>query len=183
MVYIAPDYSLRILNSHPRYVGLQFHKAFRQIFKMPKWVDGGLHYGRAVPHGYTWKGQTKFEVQLQPSPHPNEFPFHADANGTAADNLYNACDPFIPLYGFQDTFHKMKSLIITSDLPSCGEISMDAAAAYRILSDFAFSPSTGLIETSASKKSYLNSDSNFISEVPPGNVTYFCANGTHGRLI
>ena len=36
---------------------------------------------------------------------------------------------------------------------------------------------------SAAKKAFLNTDSNFISENPPGNVDYFCTNGTHGRLI
>jgi len=44
MIYIAPDMTLRILNSHPEYVGIQFHKAFRTIFKFPKWVDYDLHY-------------------------------------------------------------------------------------------------------------------------------------------
>ena len=77
----------------------------------------------------------------------------------------------------------LKSIIVTSDLPTAGEISMNGLAAYRILSDFRYSPSSGSIETNASKKSFLNTDTGYISEAPQGNLEYFCANGTHGRLI
>ena len=30
---------------------------------------------------------------------------------------------------------------------------------------------------------YLNTDSNIITEAPAGNVVYFCANSTHGRIV
>ena len=43
MCYLAPDYTFRIINTHPEYVGLQFHKAFRAIYKLPKFVDRDLH--------------------------------------------------------------------------------------------------------------------------------------------
>ena len=91
--------------------------------------------------------------------------------------------PYIPQYGFQDKFHRLKSLIITSSLESAGEISMNGQAAYRILSDFRFTPSTGMIESSAGKKVYMNTDNNYIQEAPPGNIEFYAANGTHSRLI
>jgi hypothetical protein len=97
--------------------------------------------------------------------------------------LFENTTPFIPKYGFQDSYHRLKTLIITSDLPSAGECSMNGEATYRILTDFEVTHSTGMIETSAAKKSYLNTDNNYLSEIPPGNITYACANGTHGRLI
>jgi hypothetical protein len=71
---------------------------------------------------------------------------------------------------------------LTSDLPSVGELSIENAY-YRILSDFRYTPSSGTIESSASKNNFLSTDTNFISEAPPGNVEYFAANGTTGRLI
>jgi len=91
--------------------------------------------------------------------------------------------PYIPKYGFQDTYHRLKSLIITSDLPSAGEISLSNAAAYRILTDFKYTPSTANIQSGAGKKAFMNTDNNYISEVPPGNVDYFAPNGTHGRVV
>ena len=97
--------------------------------------------------------------------------------------MYDIVVPYIPLYGFQDSYHRLKSLIITSDLQSAGEISLANAAAYRILSDFKYTPSVSTMTHSASKKKYMNTDNNYISENMPGNVDYFCANGTHGRLI
>ena len=102
---------------------------------------------------------------------------------TAKTQLFDATTPFIPKYGFQDSYHRLKSIIVTSDLPSAGEVSMNGEATYRILTDFEVTHSTGMIETSAAKKSYLNTDNNYLSEIPPGNITYACANGTHGRLI
>ncbi len=97
--------------------------------------------------------------------------------------MFNRLQPFVPRYSFQDSYHMLKQLVITSDLPSAGEVSMNGMAAYRILSGFKFTPSTGVIQSSASKKSYLETDTNFIEEAPPSNVDYYAANGTHGRLI
>jgi hypothetical protein len=71
---------------------------------------------------------------------------------------------------------------LTSDLPSVGELSIDNAY-FRIVSDFKYTPSAGTIESSASKNNFLSTDTNFISEAPPGNVEYFAANGTTGRMI
>ena len=65
MIYIAPDYTLRILNSHPQYVSLQFHKAFRSIYSLPRWVDYGLH---VVYEGDLAKGQ-EFFFARQPNEH------------------------------------------------------------------------------------------------------------------
>jgi hypothetical protein len=76
----------------------------------------------------------------------------------------------------------VQGFTLTSDLPSIGELSIENAY-YRILSDFKYTPSTGTIESSASKNNFLSTDTNFISEAPPGNVEYFAANGTTGRLV
>ncbi len=193
-ITIAPDWTLRVFNTHPRYVGLQFHKAFRTIYKMPRFLDFGIH-------------MTETNMALAPidmdkdilaikSPLP-EYLFHgsggdhahehiafaADGQITAEAALGNATPEFIPQYGFQDCYHRLKSFIITSDLPTAGECSMNGVAMYRILSDFKYTPSTGLIESSAAKKMFLSTDTNYISEAPPGNVDFFAANGTHSRII
>ena len=81
-----------------------------------------------------------------------------DGGKSAEDVMFDDLVPFIPKYGFQDSYHRLKSLIITSDLQSAGEISLANAAAYRILSDFKFTPSSSTITMSAAKKSYMNTD-------------------------
>ena len=183
-MYLAPDYTFRILNTHPEYVGLGFHKAFRAIYKLPKWLDRDLHC--------TAEDTAKFgpwacgRVNTPAFLNGQAFTESQNPDGsttTAEQKLVFHTDPFIPKYGFQDCFHRLKNLIITSDLPSAGECSMNGEATYRILTDFSVTHSTGMIETSAAKKSYLNTDNNYISEIPPGNITYACPNGTHGRLI
>jgi hypothetical protein len=63
-----------------------------------------------------------------------------------------------------------------------GELSIENAY-FRILTDFKYTPSTGTIESSASKNNFLSTDRNYISEAPPGNVEYAATNGTTGRLI
>ena len=65
MIYIAPDYTLRILNSHPQYVSLQFHKAFRSIYSLPRFVDFGLHvvYEGDLPE------KDEFKFARQPNGH------------------------------------------------------------------------------------------------------------------
>ena len=60
---------------------------------------------------------------------------------------------------------------------------MNGQAVYRILSDFRYTPSTGVIQSGAGKKAFMNSDSNYIEEAPPGNIDFYAANGTHSRLI
>ena len=48
MVYIAPDYTLRYMCSHPEFVGIQTHKAFRTIYKWPRFIDRDLHAQNVV---------------------------------------------------------------------------------------------------------------------------------------
>ncbi len=199
-ITIAPDWTLRVFNTHPRYVGLQFHKAFRTIYKMPRFLDCDIHMvKRAVDaQGGVVPSPEPFDMDKDilaiKSPLP-EYTFHAGGQDVNANHrnehspfadeatLQNATPEFIPQYGFQDCYHRLKSFIITSDLPTAGECSMNGVAMYRILSDFKYTPSTGLIESSAAKKMFLSTDTNYISEAPPGNVDFFAANGTHSRII
>ena len=76
MIYIAPDYTLRIINSHPQYVSLQFHKAFRTIYSLPRFVDFGLH---VVYEGDLPK-KDEFKYGRQPHAHfdNNNGPFLPD---------------------------------------------------------------------------------------------------------
>ncbi len=43
MCYISPSYELRFLCSHPEYVGISVHKAFRTIYKWPQFIDTDLY--------------------------------------------------------------------------------------------------------------------------------------------
>ena len=41
-IFIAPDYTLRVLCSAPKFIGCYFHKAFRNIFKLPRFLDNDM---------------------------------------------------------------------------------------------------------------------------------------------
>jgi hypothetical protein len=38
-IFIAPDYTMRVMCSAPGYLGCYFHKAFRNIYKLPRLLD------------------------------------------------------------------------------------------------------------------------------------------------
>lgn len=174
-IFIGPDYTMRVICSAPDYLGCFFNKGFRNVFKLPRFLDYDLTYR-------FFNSPNNYEHSVLPKL-SSPFVFNPASNAAQNEEIVaNLAVPFVPRLSFQDTYHRVQGFTLTSDLPSVGELSISNAY-YRILSDFKYTPSTGTIESSASKNNFLQTDTNFISEAPPGNVEYFAANGTTGRLI
>lgn len=58
MCYISPSYELRFLCSHPEFVGITIHKAFRTIYKWPAFIDHDL-YCHNVPVTTGWQDKVR----------------------------------------------------------------------------------------------------------------------------
>ena len=135
MCYISPSYELRFLCSHPEFVGITVHKAFRTIYKWPQFIDFDLYcHNVLVTKGWQdkvklpsiWDGYTDTTNYQNSLNHPVSAQHVAVmATQLHPDDMFFRLQPFIPRYSFQDSYHMLKQLVITSDLPSSGEISMN----------------------------------------------------------
>jgi hypothetical protein len=92
-IFIGPDYTLRVLCSAPDYLGCFFNKGFRNVFKLPRFLD--------------------YDIQTRPLESPNNFkhavlpklstPFVFDPAANSAQNeeyIANLAIPFVPRLSF-----------------------------------------------------------------------------------